>query len=162
YRTTKLGGLAVLGNGRFVVYHTECRAKHPQTCRPARLFTRLKEMGNYHSVYMISRGMAPSSFPNSILHRLSFWRKPPNAAAQARQTAGATQERTLSAVACSRMLDARIRIYKNQNTMTKHAKAPLARTASPPRSPLTSTIPVRKAPTPAARRAPNNLTSFHV
>jgi hypothetical protein len=29
----------------------------------------------------------------------------PNAAAQARQTAGATQERTLYAVACSRLLD---------------------------------------------------------
>src|SRR5262249_46332326 len=102
YRTTKLGGPAVLGNGCFVVSNTECRTKHPQTCSPTRLFTRLKEMGNYHSVYISSRGMAPPAFPNSILHRLSLCRKPPNAGAHLLPEAGA--QRTLEAVRCSARL----------------------------------------------------------
>jgi hypothetical protein len=67
--TPKLGGPTVPSNGRFVLCNPECRTKHPQTCRSARLFTGLKEMGHYHNVYMISPGVAFPSFTNSILHR---------------------------------------------------------------------------------------------
>jgi len=58
-------------------------------------------MGNYHNACMISFGVVPASFPNSILHRLNMCRKP-NATRQARPKAGA--QRTLEgspARACS-------------------------------------------------------------
>jgi hypothetical protein len=46
---------------------------------------------------------APPHNPQRTLHSEHRFSQKPNAAAQARQTAGATQERTLFAVACSRL-----------------------------------------------------------